>query len=226
MTRQDTEKQTILVVDDTPENIDVVSNALRGVFRVVAALSGDRALQIAERKPGPDLILLDVMMPVMDGYEVLRRLKENPLTRTIPVIFVTALTDVADEQKGFELGAVDYIVKPISPAIVRARVNAHLMIRRQHQDLAESLEILQRTQSELVQAEKLSGLGALVAGVAHEINTPISIVLSAATHFSALTERLKNQISRQELRQSDLQSFMTQTSEAARLMAVNAARAA
>ena len=111
-------KSQILVVDDTPENVDILAGILREHYQIKVALNGAKAISIAEADPPPDLILLDVMMPEMDGYEVSRRLKENPATRDIPVIFVTAKTEVEDERKGFELGAVDYITKPISPAIV------------------------------------------------------------------------------------------------------------
>ncbi len=119
----------ILVVDDTPENVDVLAGILREHYQIKVALNGQKALQIAAADPPPDLILLDVMMPEMDGYEVSRRLKENPVTRDIPVIYVTAKTEVEDETKGFELGAVDYITKPISPTIVEARVKTHLALK-------------------------------------------------------------------------------------------------
>jgi putative two-component system response regulator len=96
---------------------------------VLASKTGEQALLNASREPGPDLILLDIMMPGMDGYTVLSRLRENEKTREIPVIFVTALDDIVDEERGLELGAVDYITKPIKPAIVKARVMAHLEIK-------------------------------------------------------------------------------------------------
>ena len=108
----------ILVVDDTPENVDVLASILREHYQIKVALNGAKALSIAQAYPPPDLILLDVMMPEMDGYEVSRRLRDDPRTSDIPVIFVTAKTEVEDETKGFEHGAVDYITKPISPAIV------------------------------------------------------------------------------------------------------------
>lgn len=120
----------ILVVDDTPENIDVLAGILHEQYQIKVALNGLKALQIAQADPPPDLVLLDVMMPDMDGYEVCRRLKEDPATRDIPVIFVTAKTEVKDETKGFEFGAVDYITKPISPAIVEARVKTHLALKQ------------------------------------------------------------------------------------------------
>ncbi|NEX16864.1 MAG: two-component system response regulator [Halochromatium sp.] len=124
-------KQTILVVDDAPENLDVLSGILKGEYRVKVANSGERCLQIALTSPPPDLILLDVMMPGLSGWEVCAQLKDEPRTNGIPVIFVTALSEVGDEAKGFELGAVDYITKPVSPPIVLARVATHLNLHNQ-----------------------------------------------------------------------------------------------
>ncbi len=128
------EKNTLLVVDDTPENIDVLRGILGTDYIIKIANSGQLALKIVAAQP-PDLILLDVMMPDMDGYEVCRQLKENEATRHIPIIFVTALREVADETRGFELGAADYIIKPISPPIVHARVRAHLALSDQRRYL-------------------------------------------------------------------------------------------
>ncbi|WP_435627318.1 HD-GYP domain-containing protein [Candidatus Ferrigenium straubiae] len=130
------EKNTLLVVDDTPENIDVLCGILGADYTVKVANSGQLALKIAAAQ-SPDLVLLDVMMPGMDGYEVCRQLKENEATRHIPVIFVTALGEIKDEALGFELGAADYIVKPVSPPIVRARVQAHLALSDQRYGLQQ-----------------------------------------------------------------------------------------
>jgi len=130
----DTGKSTLLVVDDTPENIDVLRGILGTEYSVKVANSGPLALKIAFSQP-PDLILLDIMMPGMDGYEVCRQLKGNEATRHIPVIFVTALADIEDEAQGFELGASDYIIKPVSPPIVRARVRSHLDLSDQRRFL-------------------------------------------------------------------------------------------
>ncbi|MBF0610205.1 MAG: response regulator [Magnetococcales bacterium] len=124
------EKQTILAVDDTPENLDVLKGILTPEFKVKAAVSGPMALKIAQAQP-PSLILLDVLMPGMDGFEVCRTLKSNPATAKIPVIFVTALSEVLDEKKGFEVGGVDYITKPVNPGIVEARVRTHLALANQ-----------------------------------------------------------------------------------------------
>lgn len=126
---------TVLVVDDTPSNISVLSEILRGDYRVVAATSGEQALRIARGETPPDLILLDVMMPQMSGHEVCQRLKAESSTRKIPVIFVTAMNQVEDEAKGFALGAVDYITKPVSPPIVKARVRTHLALYDQNREL-------------------------------------------------------------------------------------------
>jgi cyclic di-GMP phosphodiesterase len=126
---------TILVVDDTPTNIAVVTEILRGDYRVLAAINGEQALKIAGGDPPPDLILLDVMMPGMSGHEVCQRLKAESRTRKIPIIFVTAMNQVEDEAQGFALGAVDYITKPVSPPIVTARVKTHLALYDQNREL-------------------------------------------------------------------------------------------
>ena len=131
-----TEKNTLLVVDDTPENIDVLRGILGADYTVKIANNGQLALKIAAVQP-PDLILLDVMMPGMDGYEVCRQLKQDEATRHIPIIFVTARGEVADETLGFKLGAADYITKPVSPPIVHARVRAHLALSNQRRDLEQ-----------------------------------------------------------------------------------------
>ena len=124
------EKPTILVVDDTPDNLTVMSGLLKDLYRVKVANSGERALKIADTASPPDLVLLDIMMPGMDGYEVLRQLRAGERTRDIPVIFLTAKSEVEDERIGLELGAVDYITKPISPPIVLARVKNHLDLKK------------------------------------------------------------------------------------------------
>jgi putative two-component system response regulator len=124
-----TEKATILVVDDTPDDLALMSNLLLADYTVKIAISGEKALSIAESDSPPDLILLDIMMPEMDGYEVCRRLKHDLRTMNIPVIFLTAKAEEEDEKKGLELGAVDYITKPISPPIVMARVKTHLTLK-------------------------------------------------------------------------------------------------
>jgi serine phosphatase RsbU (regulator of sigma subunit) len=138
------EKQAILVVDDTPTNIQVLMETLKHDYRIVAAVNGERALQLAASDPPPDIILLDVMMPEMDGYEVCARLKADAKTRDIPIIFITAMSDARDETKGLELGAVDYITKPISPPVVLARVKSHLELKQAREILKNQNVILEQ----------------------------------------------------------------------------------
>ncbi len=136
------EKPTVLVVDDTPDNLALMSGLLKDQYKVKIANNGERALKVSLTGPPPDLILLDIMMPVMDGYETCRHLKSTPETRDIPVIFLTAKAEVEDEARGFELGAVDYITKPVSPPIVLARVKTHLQLKRVRDYLKDQNEFL------------------------------------------------------------------------------------
>ena len=160
---ESSEQFKVLIVDDTPENIDVLGEILRPHYKRSVALDGERALKIAQADSPPDLVLLDIMMPGMDGYEVCRRLKDDERTRDIPVIFVTAKGQVQDETMGFELGGVDYITKPVSPPLVLARVKAHIelavakrQLLSQNQILEEKVEArtreIQRTQDVTIQA--------------------------------------------------------------------------
>jgi sigma-B regulation protein RsbU (phosphoserine phosphatase) len=135
----DSDKQVILLVDDTPANIHIAQAILRDEFRIRVATSGAKALELVKTEPLPALILLDIEMPGMDGYEVCNRLKADPQTRDIPVIFLTAKTESEDETRGFEVGAVDYVHKPFSPTVVKARVQTHLTLRATSQELARQL---------------------------------------------------------------------------------------
>ncbi len=128
-------KPTVLIVDDTPANLDLLVEILKSQYRTKVAINGEKALELAGSGHPPDLILLDIMMPGLNGYEVCQRLKANPATRTIPVIFVTALGEVDDETRGLELGGVDYVTKPISPPIVKARIRTHLAVSAQSREL-------------------------------------------------------------------------------------------
>jgi len=125
-------KAIVLIVDDSPENIDILSHILKSEYKVKAALDGNKAILIANRTPHPDIILLDIMMPGMDGYEVCQQLKKNPVSAKIPIILITAKNHDADEQRGLELGAVDYISKPINPSIVKALVSTHIALYDQN----------------------------------------------------------------------------------------------
>jgi sigma-B regulation protein RsbU (phosphoserine phosphatase) len=146
------EKKTLLLVDDAPANIQVANAILKDDYRVRIATSGAKALELVKAPPIPDLVLLDVEMPEMDGYEVCRRLKADPETREVPVIFLTGKTEAEDETRGFEVGAVDYIHKPFSPSVVKARVQTHLALRETREQLAQRLAAIQ---NELEMARKI-----------------------------------------------------------------------
>lgn len=173
-----TQQDTILIVDDIPTNIKVLLDFLHySNFSVSVAKNGESALKKAQEEL-PQLILLDVMMPGIDGFETCRRLKANPKTKDIPVIFMTALSDVVDKVKGLQVGAVDYITKPFQHEEVLARINVHLELRK--------------TQLKLVQQEKMSSLGQLVAGVAHEINNPVNFIEGNLHYAAQYIEQLLN----------------------------------
>jgi signal transduction histidine kinase len=223
------EFQAILIVDDNPTNLEVLSETLVDVgFQVAVAVDGESALeQIGYYHP--EVILLDIMMPGIDGFETCRRLKQNPSTCDIPVIFMTALSDPESKLKGLSLGAVDYITKPFQQAEVLARVMVHLKLRnfaktleiqnqmlqkeieRREQaeaslfklnqelerqveertsELSATLQELQQTQVQLIHSERMSSLGQLVAGVAHEINNPINFIYGNLTPATEYTQAL------------------------------------
>ena len=189
----------ILVVDDTPANLEVVEAALSDAgFEVAIATDGERAIKQATMSQ-PDLILLDVMMPGIDGFETCRCLKASPTTCDIPVVFMTALSDTTDKVRGLNLGAVDYVTKPFQEAELLARVTTQLKVRYLHQtlehqveqrtaELNAALQQVQQSQVQLVQSEKMAVLGQLVAGVAHEINNPVNFIHGNLTHVQAYIE--------------------------------------
>ncbi len=164
-------KSTILVVDDTPDNLTLMSCLLNESYQVKIANGGRRALKIAMSGTPPDLILLDIMMPNMDGYEVCEQLKLNPKTANIPVIFLTAKAESADEQKGLELGAVDYITKPISPPIVLARVKNHLALQEKNNALKIAISVAEKANH--AKSEFLSSMS-------HELRSPLNAILGFA----------------------------------------------
>jgi putative two-component system response regulator len=159
--------RTILIVDDSPENLTILGELLQPHYQVRAATSGEKALRIAGSAPRPDLILLDVMMPGMDGYQVFERLRANPATRDIPVIFVTAMDSTEAEMHGLEVGAADYITKPIAPPVVLARIRTQLELKQAHDWLRDQnayleSEIAKRmAENELIQEVAIRALAHL-----------------------------------------------------------------
>lgn len=135
-------KYTILVVDDTPDNISLISSLLKTMYKIKVATNGEKAIQVA-REQKPDLILLDVMMPIMDGYDACKKMKSDPELKDIPVIFLTAKSKVEEEEMGLELGAVDYIIKPISPPILMARIKTHLLLKEARDFLIDKNQYLE-----------------------------------------------------------------------------------
>ncbi len=148
-------KATILIVDDIPENIDVLRGILKDKYKLKIAMDGQKALKIANNDPKPDIILLDIMMPGMDGYEVCRQLKENYQTAEFPVIFVTAKGEIDDESHGFDVGAVDYITKPVSAPLVLRRVQTHLNLydkkRLLDSQVKEQTKVINETRFQIIQ---------------------------------------------------------------------------
>jgi len=170
-------KGIILAVDDNPNNLQVLSSFLDdSSFEVWAARSGEKALQRLENDLLPDLILLDIMMPGMDGFETCQRLKSDQRFCDIPVVFMTALSETADKVKGFQLGAVDYITKPFQHEEVLVRIEHQLKLRHLTTSLIAKNVELQKTQSQLIQTEKIASLGQMAAGIAHEVNNPINFI--------------------------------------------------
>ena len=193
------EKNKILIIDDLPDNIMVLYNLLCDDYQVIFATGGENGLQLAQQHR-PDLILLDIMMPGIDGYEVCRRLKLLEDTRQIPVIFVTALVSVEEEARGLELGAIDYISKPISPPIVKNRIHNHLQLKR-HSDLLELLSAeLTEKNRQLEVLAKMDGLTGLANRRFYDDtldieirravrnNTPLSLFFSDIDFFKSYND--------------------------------------
>ncbi|MEB3290244.1 MAG: hybrid sensor histidine kinase/response regulator [Leptolyngbya sp.] len=164
---ENADQPMILVVDDTPDNLTFISGILREHYRVKIATHGEKAIAIAQTDPQPDLILLDILMPDLDGYEVCRRLKADPKTRSIPIIFLTVKSDIEDEYRGLDLGAADYITKPISPPILMARIKTQLNLKASY----DSLQDLLRSREDMVNM------------IVHDLRNPITNILLLSEFF-------------------------------------------
>ncbi len=200
--------ETVLIVDDSPTNIKVLFDFLKECgYKVLVAISGESAIEKAQQTL-PDIILLDVIMLGIDGFETCRRLKASAVTEGIPVIFMTSLSDAVDKVKGLRLGAVDYLTKPFQEEELLARIQMHLKVScltkklaKQNEileqrvaertaKLAQSLKELQQAQLQLVQKEKMSVLGQLMAGLGHEINNPVNFISGNISHTQKYIENL------------------------------------
>ncbi len=265
-------KGNILVVDDVHANLHLLTNILTQAAYTVRPVP-DGKLALASIKIAlPDLILLDIMMPDMDGYEVCEHLKSDDSTRNIPIIFISALQEVFDKVKAFKLGGVDFITKPFHAEEVVARVSTHMTLchlqrrlkdqnaqlqaeiqERIHSETAlhqlnteleqrvaertselqetnsglhDALERLKNTQGQLIQSEKMALLVSLVAGVAHEINTPVGLGLTAATHLEMLSQDFEARYHQGVIKRSELENYLKRVSEATQAIVQNMQTAA
>ena len=242
MTPSTPRKPKLLVVDDQAFNIQILYQIFKGDYEVFMATSGAQALALCADQ-SPDLILLDVVMPDMDGHEVCRRLKADPHTRDIPVIFVTGHNNSEEESLGLQLGAVDFISKPVNATVVRARVYSQLMLRetlRQVQELNETLEqrVAQRTaeleralenlkqsQDNLANSEAKATLSTLFASVSHELGTPLGNSKMVASAMAEQTLSMAQDMENGQLKRSALSAFMEQLNDGLALLQRNLERA-
>jgi two-component system, NtrC family, sensor kinase len=184
---------TILVVDDTLANLHLLIHLLsKEGFKIRPVQNGQDALTAARTSP-PDLILLDIMMPGLDGYEVCSQLKADEITREVPVIFLSALESIEDKVRAFNAGGVDYITKPFRREEVLARVRTHLALLQARRDLKEEIDLRQKIQADLLEALRLASLGTMAAGVAHELNSPLQVITGTSDDLvNSLEENLKD----------------------------------
>ena len=199
---------TILIVDDNPNNLGVIVDYLGEYnFDIVVAKNGEIGIKRAEIIQ-PALILLDVLMPGIDGFETCRRLNANAKTTDIPVIFMTALDSQEDKIRGFEAGGVDYVTKPIQQEEVLARITTHLRIRDLTTKLNTKIKELTKTRKELVQSEKMASLGRMVAGFAHELNTPLGVAIGSATSLQSSAKKVNSLMAQEEVDVDELLSTL------------------
>jgi signal transduction histidine kinase len=217
---------TVLVVDDSPTLLlALLDNLGHHGFLVVLAHDAREGLMRATLAQ-PDLILLDIIMPGLDGLETCRRLKAEAGTRDIPVIFMTGLSDSNQIVGGFGVGGVDYITKPFRIEEVLARIRTHLALRQANRELKQMYETLNRAKEDLVHNEKLAGLGALVAGIAHELNTPIGNSLMVTSTFELQTNAMSEQFNESTLKRSELGTYLEGAQTTTEILMRNLQRAA
>ncbi|WP_462324721.1 diguanylate cyclase domain-containing protein [Desulfoplanes sp.] len=178
---QNDTRPKILIVDDNKQNIELLMELFRGEYRIAAAVNAARAMKIALSDSPPDLILTDILMPDVDGYQLCGLLKENPATKDIPIIFVTAVSEVMDENRGFALGAVDYITKPFHPPMVKARVRLHLNLKRK-QELLEQFAFIDAL-TEIPNRRRFDEVMASEWNRATRTGTPLSLIFMDIDHF-------------------------------------------
>lgn len=222
----ETRSDVVLVIDDNAVNLGVLVDYLVDTgFQVLTAKNGEMGLKRAQWVH-PNIILLDVMMPGIDGFETCRRLKAIDVLKDIPVIFMTALSNIEDKIRGFEAGGVDYITKPIQQEEVLARVTTHLNLRELMLKLEAKIDELTRTRQELVQSEKMASLGRLVAGFAHELNTPLGVAITSASSLQNRTKALNRLLGQEEVDVEELLTGLKHLNEEADLALSNLDRAA
>ena len=242
MPPSDTHKPTLLLVDDQVLNIQLLHQLFKDDYTVCSATSGEQALAFCARQL-PDLILLDVVMPVMDGHEVCTRLKSDPRTRDIPIIFVTAHNNPKEETAALGLGAVDFISKPVNVSVVRARVGAQLMLRqtlrevqdlnhnlearvaRRTAELQQALEHLHQSRQDLAKSQASATLSTLIAGVSHELATPLGNSKMVASTLAEQTLAMVRDMRTGQLKRSALDHFLDEVTDGVALLQRNLQRA-